>query len=210
MTSTKDSPQLKIAMLAASLPPMPAGGAEMQAFQLAKELSNKGHLVFFFTPGNNLAKGQTQIDGIAIYRCHSFFNQIFHWFSDLKNRNTKPSVQIEYYNIFFLHSFFLLWVKRRSFDIIHAHTIEWSAIVAARLGRHLKKPVVIKDSTMNGFQSLERFPRGKTLQQMVIKSSHFVAMTKVIEKNFLNAGIPAKKITQIPNGIFVHPLGKKR
>ena len=81
--------------------------------------------------------------------------------------------------------------------------MEWSAIVAARLGRRLKKPVLIKDSTMNGFRSLRRYPSGPRLQQMIIEQSHFVAMTKVIEENLRLAGVPAQKIHRIPNGISV-------
>jgi glycosyltransferase involved in cell wall biosynthesis len=220
--STENKNNLKIAMLAASLPPMPAGGAEIQALQLAKELSNRGHSVFFVTPGADGAKGKTSLDGIVIYRLHSILNKIFMWLSNLKKRKQKQATQIEYedgkeitntiinkvgwptivyYNIFFLHSLLLLWPKRQSFDILHAHTMEWSAIVAARLGKFLGKQVVIKDSTMNGFQSLNRFPNGKTLQRMIIRHSYFVAMTKMIEKNLKDAKIPEAKIFRIPNGV---------
>lgn len=222
--SAKNNHKLRIVMLAASLPPMRAGGAEMQALQLAKELETKGHDVFFITPGDNNVSGSSTVQGLTVYRLHSVFNRIFLWLSKMKKRSKPDAVQIEfddskditnmivtrsgwptklYYTIFFWHSFFLLWMKRKKIDIIHAHTMEWSAIVAARLGRFLRKPVIIKDSTMNGFQSLQRFPKGKKLQQMIIRNAHFVAMTSVIEKNLLQAGISPKNITLIPNGISV-------
>jgi len=85
--------------------------------------------------------------------------------------------------------------------------MEWSAIVAARLGKILGKPVLIKESTMNGFQSLSRFPSGHKLQKMVVENSHFVAMTNIIRENLLNAGVPPGKITRIPNGI---PITEKQ
>jgi glycosyltransferase involved in cell wall biosynthesis len=222
--STENKNNLKIAMLAASLPPMPAGGAEMQALQLARELSNLGHSVFFITPGDNGIAGKTKLDGIIIYRLHSIFNKIFKTVSNLGKKKHKQLTQIEYedsteitntiisnvrwptivyYNIFFLHSLLLLWTKRKSFDILHAHTMEWSAIVATRLGKILGKEVVIKDSTMNGFKSLARFPNGKNFQKIIIKHSYFVAMTRMIEENLKTENVPEAKIFRIPNGVSI-------
>jgi len=143
----------------------------------------------------------------------------------LKKRRRKSGVQIEYddqrettdgitgaigwptliyYHIFLLNSLFYLWPRRNSFDIIHAHTMEWSAIVAMRLGRVLRKPVVIKESTMNGFNSLRRFPQGRRLQKMIIQNCSFISMTEDIEKNLRQAGIPEGKIYRIPNGIDIN------
>ena len=75
--------------------------------------------------------------------------------------------------------------------------------MAARLGKVLGKMVVTKDSTMNGFRSLERYPSGRKLQQMIIANSSFIAMTRVIEENLVRAGVPREKIYQIPNGIEI-------
>ena len=44
-------------MLLPSLPPMAAGGAEMQALRLGKKLMEKGVAIQFVTPGKGKIKG---------------------------------------------------------------------------------------------------------------------------------------------------------
>ncbi|HEX4849883.1 MAG TPA: glycosyltransferase family 4 protein, partial [Puia sp.] len=211
-------------MLVASLPPMPAGGAEIQALKLAETLTKKGVKVSFITPGNSKNKGLGILGKMPVYRLHSWLNGIFESLSAAKKNKQSPNTRIEYddkkeitnqitrkagwptviyYNIFFFHSLFFLWRRRSTFDIIHAHTMEWSAIVATRLGKALHKKVIIKDSTMNGFQSLSRFPSGHHLQKLITGHAHFIAMTKMINENLLQQGIPTGQITRIPNGIFL-------
>lgn len=215
---------MNIIMITASLPPSPSGGAELQALKLGEELGKKGIAVSFLAPGKGHTRGRSTLNGMPVYRLYSIFSRVFECLSCLKKKRKIKTVRIEYddlqevtdeitrpagrptvayYNIFFWHCLFFLWPRRRSFDIIHAHTMEWSAIVAARLGRILKKPVVIKDSTMNGFRSLARFPSGRKLQAMIIRNSYFVAMTRIIHENLLLAGVPGEKIFDIPNGIVV-------
>jgi glycosyltransferase involved in cell wall biosynthesis len=219
---------MNVAMIVASFPPLPSGGAELQALNLGEKLSNKGIRVSFLTPGKTNLKGLTNLNGMAVHRLFSFPNRLFDFFSELKKkRNTKP-IRIEYsdaqeitdaltgkirwptlvyYHVFFFNCLWFLWPRRRSFDIIHAHTMEWSAIVAARLGKVLRKPVIIKDSTMNGFRSIRRFPMGERLQKMIIQESAFIAMTESIAENLKNAGIPSNKIFRIPNGIDISQSG---
>lgn len=223
MNSKNDS-TVRVIMLMPSLPPMAAGGAEMQALRLGKKLIEKGAAIQFVTPGKGKIKGRTDIEGMPVMRLYSFASRLFEFLSKLKKKNTKKTVKIEYddahdkvdeidspagwptvlyYNIFYLHCLLFLWPKRNRFDIIHAHTMEWPAIVSAKLGKALKKKVILKDSTMNGFKSLHRYPSGTKLQQFIINNSYFVAMTAAIEKNLLAEGIPGEKISRIPNGIEI-------
>jgi glycosyltransferase involved in cell wall biosynthesis len=222
MTSLKENNLIRVMMLVPSLPPMPAGGAELQALKLGKTLSEKDVLVSFITPGKKDISGKTIINGMTVYRMNSWLNKFFNFLSvNKKKRQVKITriayndaleitdqmtdrvglPTIVYYNIFFYHSLFFLWRKRKEFDIIHAHTMEWSAIVAVRLGKALNKPVIIKDSTMNGFRSLSRFPFGRSHQNLLKSYANFIAMTETIHQNFLNSGIPSERITKIPNGI---------
>jgi glycosyltransferase involved in cell wall biosynthesis len=215
---------MKIIMITTSLPPLPSGGAELQALKLGEELGRKGISVSFLTPGKGRIRGRSMMNGMPVHRLYSIFSWSFEFLSRLRKKRKIKTDRIEYddqkevtdeitgkvgwptvvyYNIFYWHSLLFLWTRRSSFDIIHAHTMEWSAIVTARLGRILKKPVVIKESTMNGFQSLARFPSGKKMQAAVMHDAYFVAMTKTIHENLLHAGIRKEKIFEIPNGIVV-------
>jgi glycosyltransferase involved in cell wall biosynthesis len=212
-------------MIVASLPPLPAGGAEWQALRLGEALVEKGIDVTYLTPGKGPVKGQTAIRGMPVYRLTSVLSRLFDVLSAKKTEQVKKSASptrieyddrqevtteitrkvgwptVVYYNIFYWNCLLFLWRRRKDFDVIHAHTMEWSAIVAARLGKTFGKPVVIKDSTMNGFSSLRRYPSGLRLQQLVRDNSEFIAMTGAIEHNLRQDGIPAEKITRIPNGI---------
>jgi glycosyltransferase involved in cell wall biosynthesis len=220
---------MNIVMIVASLPPSQAGGAELQALKLGQELRKKDISVEFLTPSSNHLKGKSKLNGMTVLRLHSFPGRIFAFFSNLKKKQRKLDIKIEYddqrevtdeitkvvswptlvyYHIFFLNCLFYLWPRRSSIDVIHAHTMEWSAIVAMRLGRVLRKPVVIKESTMNGFISLRRFPQGRRLQKLIVQSCSFISMTTEIEKNLRTAGIPEQKIYRIPNGIDITEMEK--
>ncbi|HEY4966144.1 MAG TPA: hypothetical protein VII28_07080, partial [Puia sp.] len=152
-------------MLVPALPPLPAGGAELQALKLGEALTEKEVEVRFVMPGKGNIKGETAIKGMTVYRMSSLMNRFFSFLSSYKRNQTWKIDRVEYddeheitnqltkkvglpsiifYNIFFFHSLFFIWRRRKDFDIIHAHTMEWSAIVAVRLGEWLNKPVIIK------------------------------------------------------------------
>jgi glycosyltransferase involved in cell wall biosynthesis len=222
MVSSEKNRLIRVIMLVPALPPLPAGGAELQALILGEALTKKEVEVRFIMPGKGNIKGETTIRGMKAYRMNSWMNRLFGILSTYRKNQTSKIDRVEYddeheitnqltkkvglptivfYNIFFFHSLFFLWRRRKDFDIIHAHTMEWSAIVAVRLGKWLNKPVIIKDSTMNGFQSLSRFPWGIRHQRIVATHAHFVAMTESIFQNLIKSGIPSEKISKIPNGI---------
>lgn len=211
-------------MLVSSLPPLASGGAEQQALRLGKIVTSKGIRVEFVSAGQKNVKGKTTINGMPVARFYSFLSRLFDWAAGVKKKHQPKTVKIEYndeqellteitrpvgwptvvyYSIFYWHCWLYLWPKRKSFDIIHAHTMEWPAIVAAKLGKSLNKKVIVKDSTMNGFKSLSRYPQGKKLQQLIIQQCSFVAMTGIIEANLIREGVPKEKITRIPNGIEI-------
>lgn len=227
MKSSESTDAFTIVMLVASLPPLPSGGAELQALSLGRHLTKSGHKVIFVTPGKGRVRGKTVVDGMQVYRPYTLFNRCFEWASSLKKKHTYAPVKIEYddkeeltdiintkvgwptriyYNLFYWQCLWLLWPRRKKISVIHAHTMEWSVIVASRLAKGLNLPTVVKDSTMNGFKSLARFPHGQSLQQFVIRQVHFVAMTKVIGDNLQAAGVPGSNITYIPNGLEIRNL----
>jgi len=133
-------------MLAASLPPGPVGGAEKQSLLLAEELARKGISVTFITPGKRPLAGSDIFRGIRVYRIRSVLSDLFDFLSGLKKKRKGSSEKIEYddsreatdeitrpvgwpsvlyYNLFYWRSLIFLRRKRKSFDLIHAHTMEW-------------------------------------------------------------------------------------
>jgi glycosyltransferase involved in cell wall biosynthesis len=213
---------IHVLMLLASLPPGRAGGAEIQGLALASELQAQGVQVSILTPGKDSPKGA--VPGIPVYRLHSWPARIFAFLSRVKPRTEKKTApvaldesrdavaqisgkirwtQVLFYQIFFWHAVLFLIPRQKKFTCIHAHTMEWSALVASRLGARFGLPVLVKESTLNGFKSLSRFPRGHFRQRLLKETSHFVAMTRAIRANLLAENIPADRIHDIPNGIRI-------
>ena len=221
--SGTDQP-VRVMMIVASLPPGKVGGAETQALRLGKELVNQNVSTWFVTPGTKNCKGDGKVDQLAVSRPYSVLSFLFEAMSILRKKAREKQVQIEfddkseitnsiqtkvswptllYMRIFYWNCILFIGKKIKAVDIIHAHTMEWSAIVAVKLGKKFGKPVLIKDSTMNGFESLTRFPNGNQLQDEIRKYAYFIAMTQAIERNFERTGIGSNRYFRVPNGIEV-------
>jgi glycosyltransferase involved in cell wall biosynthesis len=228
--NSSNNPPIRVVMVVQSLPPLPSGGAEIQALRLAEILQKKGIEPLFITPGLAKVKGHATINGVAVYRLHSVLNYLLDILFFIQKKSPAPKTKIEFndeasknnvisrkigigsrlrYLIFLANAYRFLRKRKHEFSIIHSHTIEWPGYVAAVLSKRLGKRLIIKDSTMNGITNILRFPGGAEKQQLIIRQGHFIAMTKVIEENLLAAGVNQKNISRIPNGIKIEGPFKK-
>jgi glycosyltransferase involved in cell wall biosynthesis len=211
--------KVSVMMVVTSFFPSPMGGSELQAFRLAGELKKRGLNPYIVALGIDDQKEEDEVDGIKVYRIHSFFNPAR--FSR-KSTTKKGPVRIEYqlndkanfipsqkkslfsflfYFSFLFKVYFLARKKKQPLDLIYIPIMEWTAFIGTLLGWLLKKKVVVKDSTANGIIALLRYPFGKSIQKFVTKHAYFVAMTREIRKNFISAGVEEKRIFPIPNGV---------
>ena len=218
-------------MILDKLPPLPVGGAEIQALRLSKELVRKGVQVTFLTPGRDRVKGYGDIDGIPVFRLHSFLNYFWDFFSAMKKKATvRAAARIEYddnlerttevttpiaisvrlrYLLFYFNSLFFFWKRVNDFDIIHVHSMEWPSFIGAWLCRKFKMQLIIKDATLNGINGLLRYPAGDKKLSTIIRIARFVAMTRAIHTNLIAAGVPEGKIEAISNGIQIDDVVPK-
>lgn len=224
MTSIVDH-KVSVVMLTMSFQPSLMGGAEIQALRLARALKEKGLEVSFVTLGQKGQSKRDTFEGMDVFRIRLVLSPFFY-----SNRSGSKSdrVQLTYqkndkrnfeisgrksplsllnYLIFFLNAYFYLRTKR--FTHIYVPTIEWLAFVGALLGKFLDRKVVVKDSTMNGLTNLLRYPFGGYMRKVICAHAYFVAMTNAIRISFGDAGIPAGRIYQIPNGIELPTLYKR-
>jgi glycosyltransferase involved in cell wall biosynthesis len=230
MTSSKENRPLRVVMILGSMPPQPMGGAEIQAVRLCKELNKYNIDTEIITYGKIWDARHGEYNGVPFRRLSSILDLFTDVLSLLKPKAKKIATKIAYddskektseisskvwvgmisrYTLFYMNALLYLWFKRKKVDVIHAHMMEWPAIVSMRLGRKLNKPVVVKDSTMNGLFSIGRYPGGTRKQQHIIREAHCVAMTKMIHQNLLIAGVPEDRITDIPNGIEISEMPHK-
>jgi len=209
------------------------GGAETQALKLIERLIKKDFQILILTHRKISDTEKDFLEGVKIQSVYSILNILLYPISIIISIPTKikkyyykknadslfpnySELEKEYGHIlglseiteaavFFLNCLFFLIPKKKKFDLIHVHTIEWVAIVGALLGKAFNKKVLVKDSTMNGAVKLRYMPFGKYFQKIVVKNCFFIAITKIIESNFLKVGIPSNRIFKIPNGVEIIP-----
>jgi glycosyltransferase involved in cell wall biosynthesis len=220
MISTEER-KASIVMLLASFRPSPMGGAELQAFKLAKELLKRGFQIRVITLAQKGQLKAEDIDGVEILRVPLFLSPYYYKSSSKKRgshttqiefkknepkhfglTNKKPLLALANYFIFFWNVQRLL--RNRKYDLIYVPMVEWLAFVAAMVGKKQGKKVVIKDSTMNGMTNLLRYPLGSHMRRVIVGHCYFVAMTKIIKANLTVAGIKEENIFSIPNGVEIH------
>lgn len=209
-----------------SLPPFETGGAESQALKLSQELTSLNVDTVFVTIGNRELRGWGDCQGFRTYRVYNVWDRLKAAVKRFSKSEQPPVTKIEYddtsgktnevttpitfstrmrYLSLFASSFFLVLRRKELIDIIYVPSLEWSAFVGVWLAKIFRKPLVVKDSTMNGITNVLRYPNGKGKQQALATKAHFVAISRAIVNNLKMQNVPAANITFIPNGIKVFP-----
>lgn len=223
---------VRVAVILGSAPPDRIGGSEIQAFRLFTLLKEKGVKVMFVSNSEHACS--TSWGNLDLYLI-SNKNLLLSFIQTVK-KNYGPqkivpsnSTQIEYDDSLSVNNSlvaklptlpFLFWFipllfkffvflrkKRRDFDVIYIPIIESWALLGCIIGQILNKPVIIKDATMNGIFNILRYPWGNYIQNYIIRrTKYFVAISKAIEANFIEAGIDPNKIVYVPNGIEIRKI----
>ena len=166
------------------------GGTEYHTYRLATTLATRGASVTVVT-GRYRGRPKTEnVDGVLIRR---LFIGIY-----------LPVVHEIFYQLsLFWH---LLW-HRREYDIIQLSHTQLSALVAVTVARFMDKHVVTRNSTAgeNGdLASWTSIPFGKRLLRFVTRNvDAAVAVSTVTKDEFLEVGVPTKKIWLIQNGVEI-------
>jgi glycosyltransferase involved in cell wall biosynthesis len=91
--------------------------------------------------------------------------------------------------------------KAFDFDLIDAHYVYPDGLAAVLLGRFFKKPVVV---TARG-SDIHLFAKFSIIRRLLCytlhKADHVVAVSGALQQAITRLGIPAKKISVIPNGV---------
>jgi glycosyltransferase involved in cell wall biosynthesis len=97
------------------------------------------------------------------------------------------------------------------FDLIDAHWVYPDGLAAVLLGRLLRKPVVVsaRGSDINLYSQFPVIRR--LIHYALVRSNGVVAVSTALKQAMVGLGIPAAKISVIPNGVDLekfHPLPK--
>ncbi|MGR0480677.1 MAG: glycosyltransferase family 4 protein [Candidatus Electronema sp. V4] len=219
---------MRICMLSYYYWPTPAGGAESQCRKLSAALVACGHECTVLTIRQVWADPPRQLEesGVRIVRLpivETLLNgrrtsvQVLGQTKHLHASVSAPQQQanqtagtfkkfleflLKYSNslAFIIGTLCYIGLCRKKIDILHVHTAEWVAGLAAWAGNIFHFPVVCKGSNIPVFPQRQGVPFASFFDAWRRKP-HFIALTPAMSDDLLNNGVPANRISIIPNGV---------
>lgn len=189
--------KLSIVMFCPQFRPV-VGGAERQAEKLATALVEAGCKVTILTPRIDPDSPDTEeVEAVTIVRFP---------FADLSHRYAVPGIAL-------LNLPYIIWQIVRAVrpyiknaNVIHCHIASLQTAGAALAGRMAGVPVLCKAAMADHRSDLGEIEKagasGLLVAWMVrVLVQTWVATTLAVDESLRRAGIPAKKIVRIPNGV---------
>jgi glycosyltransferase involved in cell wall biosynthesis len=172
---------LRVLMVSARFYPV-IGGAEQQAYKLAKALTANGISV-------NVVTGQSK----SLAPVHDQLGSI-------------PVTRLFAYDAYLLGLMSWLWLHRNQYDLIHVHQIVYPAWAAGRIGSWLKKPVIAKAGNSGpGFdlRYIRALPIVGNAMARAIPTllDRAIAISEAVVHDLETAGFRDDQIVRIPNGV---------
>jgi len=176
-----------VVMMVNEFPPLPVGGAEMQAERLSEYFARSGWNVWVVT---RLAEGlpeREERNGFQIIRPKTF------GFGKLRTVS------------FMFSALGYLLANRSNYQILHAHLAFGPAFIAVLLGRFFGKKVIVKLGGSNAIGDVQvsmKTWRGR-LRFWAIRrwADVVVALTDVMRAEALQIGVPPERVKILNNGI---------
>ena len=176
-----------VVMMVNEFPPLPVGGAEMQAERLSEYFARSGWNVWVVT---RLAEGlpeREERNGFRIVRPKTF------GFGKLRTVS------------FMFSALGYLLANRSNYQILHAHLAFGPAFIAVLLGRFFGKKVIVKLGGSNAIGDVQvsmKTWRGR-LRFWAIRrwADVVVALTDVMRAEALQIGVPPERVKILNNGI---------
>ena len=181
------------------------GGAERQAHKLAKTLKAKKVDVKISTGWWYRGTPQREtLDGISVYRNHTLWEMF-------GVRGLRRFGGYLYMFTLLWH----LWRRRREYDILHVHGLNYHAAVAVLAARWFHRKTVVKlansgqASDIHKMRIGQQLPLSRFLLPLALQSDRFIATNREIVQELIADGVPADRITQLPNGVETDSIPAK-
>ncbi|HYA69343.1 MAG TPA: glycosyltransferase [Acidimicrobiales bacterium] len=161
-----------------------AGGAELQLAMLLRRTRHETDVVSLYNPGpvaEQMRKTGTSVIDVGM------------------RKNTELRALLKLYN----------HIRQGQYDVVHAHLFR-AQIYARPAARLAGTPVVLTSEHSIGETHIERRKMTSGVRRLYLTSELFsdatVAVSEVVRERLVRWGVPAKKITVIPNGLDVDAL----
>lgn len=184
----------------------PLGGAEQQALKLIQVLTARGIETKIVAGWWSYDEPRTEaIAGVAIHRVFTFW-----YFGGIKGLRRFSTY------LYMLSLLFYLIRHRRSYDLIHVHSMSPSTFVAALAGKMLGKKTISKVMAGSRWSDLKRMADNKSMvpgsRYMLPYIRHnvdrVIALNKEISQELVKTGFVPDQIVRIPNGVGVDTYQK--
>lgn len=196
------------------------GGNGVQCKLLSEELYKSGYRITVVTkkfrrglPSREVING---IDVLRIFCLSAIFKKsVCEYLYDIRPGNllgkflTKALARLFFYIdelVFVVLACFKIVRLKNSIDIIHVHQSHWIAYCGAIAARRIKRHLIVKDATLDGFKELQVMPFSGIMRESIIESAYFAAISSDIYKSLLLNGIPKDRIFMVPNGVQLPSL----
>lgn len=181
------------------------GGTERQAHKLSLALKARGIEVTVATGWwfRHTPQRET-IEGVPVYRNFTMWEMF----------GIRGLRKFGAY-LYLITLLFYLWRRRREYDLIHVHLLNYHAFAAVLAGKWLKKRTIIKIANSGSRSDLVRMYRNELIpgtRQMLpltLEADRFVAISRVIAEELRAAGVAPEKIVAIPNGVEIDAFRPK-
>jgi glycosyltransferase involved in cell wall biosynthesis len=181
------------------------GGTERQAHKLAKKLSERDIDVKIVTGWWFRGTPQREvIDGIPVFRNQTLWEMF----------GVKGLRRFGGY-LYFFSLLWYLWRHRGEYDLLHVHGLNYHAGAAALAGRWFHRRTLVKlansgqASDIKKMQAGQQLPLSRFLLPAALSSDRFVATNHLIADELIAAGVPANRITKLPNGVEIDSVRAK-
>ena len=164
-----------------------ASGAERQAHLQAVELSRRGHSVMVITRELQGSPAWESLDGVQIHRV-------------IRPRQLGPVFGVS----FVVTLYRALCRLANSYDLVHCHQGLWEAVATGLAKPRLAKPTVVQPAAGGEFGEYRQWmgTRGRRLlRRIMLRNSHFVAISQQIEREWLEFGVPRDRLTVLASGV---------
>jgi glycosyltransferase involved in cell wall biosynthesis len=161
-----------------------AGGAEVQLAMLVRHTRHEPDVLTLYNPGS--VADQIRADGVRV--------------RDLgMTRNTQIGALLRLRSM----------IAEGRYDVVHTHLYR-TQIYARPAARLARTPVVVTTEHSIGETHIERRKMTAAVRGLYLGSERFsdatIAVSDVVRERLVRWGVPAKKITVIPNGLETAPL----
>ncbi len=181
------------------------GGTERQAHTLTKKLKERNIDVEIVTGWWFRGTSQRDtLDGIPVFRNHTLWEMF-------GIRGLRKFGGYLYICTLLWH----LWRRRANYDVIHIHGLSYHTFAATLAGKWFHRKTLTKlansgtASDIGKMRNDQQLLFARYMLQTALHCDRFVAINDMIVHELTAAGVPAKKIVQLPNGVETDAITPK-